>query len=93
LSEAVAPSMRSAFLTIAATALSGVDGGSRARDAARCLGAADALLPPRHVASSMEREGYQRAVDAARAALGDEAYEAAYAEGGGLSAAEATALV
>ncbi|MEV2214582.1 BTAD domain-containing putative transcriptional regulator [Streptomyces sp. NPDC050997] len=93
LSETIAPSMRSGFLTIAATALSGVDGGRRARDAARCLGAADALLPPRHVASSMEREAYRRAVEAARAALGDEAYDAGYAEGGGLSAAEATALV
>ncbi|MFF0158186.1 BTAD domain-containing putative transcriptional regulator [Streptomyces sp. NPDC005263] len=93
LAEAIAPSMRSYILVIAASALAGVDGGSRARDAARCVGAADALLPPSHVPTSLERDGYRRAVDRARAALGDEAYEAAYAEGGGLSSAEATALV
>ncbi|MEU0069232.1 BTAD domain-containing putative transcriptional regulator [Streptomyces sp. NPDC006332] len=93
LAEAIAPSMRSYVLVIAASALSAVDGGSRARDAARCIGAADALLLPGHVASSLERDGYRRAVEGARAALGDEAYEAAYAEGGGLSAEEATALV
>ncbi|MFG2548579.1 BTAD domain-containing putative transcriptional regulator [Streptomyces sp. NPDC048581] len=93
LAEAIAPQMRSAYLVTAAYALARVDGGRRARDAARCLGAADALLPPRHVASSQEREVYARAVRGARAALGDAAYEAAYAEGGGLSSREAAALV
>ena len=93
LSEAIAPSMRSAYLTIAAGALAGADGGSRARDAARCLGAADTFLPPGHVLSSLEREVYSRAVARTRTALGDEAYEAGYAEGGGLSPQEATALV
>ncbi|WP_128437218.1 AfsR/SARP family transcriptional regulator [Streptomyces cyaneus] len=93
LSEAIAPQMRSAYLTTAAYALAGIDGGGRAHDAARCLGAADALLPPRHVATSQEREVYERAVQRTRAALGDAAYEAAYAEGGGLSAREAAALV
>ncbi|MFI5554951.1 AfsR/SARP family transcriptional regulator [Streptomyces sp. NPDC051738] len=93
LAEAIAPQMRSAYLVTAAYALARVDGGRRARDAARCLGAADALLPPRHIASSQEREVYARAVRGARAALGDAAYEAAYAEGGGLSSREAAALV
>ncbi|MGN9762155.1 BTAD domain-containing putative transcriptional regulator [Streptomyces sp. SD31] len=93
LSEAIAPQMRSAYLTTAAYALAGIDGGGRARDAARCLGAADALLPLRHVATSQEREVYERAVQRTRAALDDAAYEAAYAEGGGLSAREAAALV
>ncbi|MGI5374931.1 AfsR/SARP family transcriptional regulator [Streptomyces sp. CA-251387] len=93
LSQAIAPQMRSAYLTTAAFALARVDGGRRARDAARCLGAADALLPPRHVPSSQEREVYDRAVARTRAVLGDAAYEAAYAEGGGLSAEEAAALV
>ncbi|MFE9018439.1 BTAD domain-containing putative transcriptional regulator [Streptomyces sp. NPDC007808] len=93
LSEAIAPQMRSAYLTTAAYALARVDGGSRARDAARCLGAAAALLPPRHVASGQEREVRRRAVERTRAVLGEAAYEAAYAEGGGLSAQEAAALI
>ncbi|WDF37611.1 BTAD domain-containing putative transcriptional regulator [Streptomyces sp. T12] len=93
LSEAIAPQMRSAYLTTAAYALAGIDGGGRAHDAARCLGAAAALLPLRHVPTSQEREVYERAVQRTRAALGDAAYEAAYAEGGGLSAREAAALI
>jgi hypothetical protein len=50
---------------------------------------------PRHPAcpSSLERETRDRAVARTRATLGDEAYEAAYAEGGDLSAEEAAALV
>ncbi|MFI6013914.1 AfsR/SARP family transcriptional regulator [Streptomyces sp. NPDC051243] len=93
LSEAIAPQMRSGYLAMAAYALARVDDGSRARDAARCLGAADALLPPRHVLTSHERVVHDGAVEAARAVLGDSAYEAAYAEGGGLSSREAAALV
>ncbi|WP_426569649.1 AfsR/SARP family transcriptional regulator [Streptomyces canus] len=95
LSQAIAPPMRSFFLTVAAIALTG-DGdgdGSHAAAAARCLGTADSLLPPRHVAPRLERESREMAEARARAALGDEAYEAAYAEGGGLSYEEATALV
>ncbi|MFE9437924.1 BTAD domain-containing putative transcriptional regulator [Streptomyces sp. NPDC006602] len=93
LSLAIAPSMRSSYLVTAATALAGLDGGGHARDAARCMGAAETLLPPRHVRSGMEREIRDRAEQRTRAVLGDEAYEAAYAEGGGLSFEEATALV
>ncbi|MES5825082.1 BTAD domain-containing putative transcriptional regulator [Streptomyces sp. RG80] len=93
LSEAIAPYMRPLYLTIAAIALAGLDGGSRARDAARCLGAGRSMLSPSHVATSIEREAYGRAERQARAVLGDEAFEAAYAEGGGLSPAEATALI
>ncbi|MFB7324498.1 BTAD domain-containing putative transcriptional regulator [Streptomyces sp. NPDC056190] len=93
LSQAIAPHMRSAYLTIGATALAGVDGGRRARDAARCVGAADALLPPRHVPSSLERHVYDEVVARTRALLGEEAYQAAYAEGGGLSPQEAAALI
>ncbi|MFJ4548074.1 AfsR/SARP family transcriptional regulator [Streptomyces sp. NPDC088817] len=93
LSEAIAPHMRSAYLAIAALALAGVDGGRRARDAVRCLGAADALLPPRHVASTMERHVHDGVVARTRELLGDEVYEAAYAEGGGLSWDETAALV
>ncbi|MGZ3115177.1 BTAD domain-containing putative transcriptional regulator [Streptomyces sp. H62] len=93
LSAAIAPHMRSSYLTIAAMAMARVDGGQRATDAARCLGAADAMLPPAHVAMGLERDGRARAVGRVIEALGSEAYEAAYAEGAGLTAEEAVALV
>ncbi|NEA62071.1 BTAD domain-containing putative transcriptional regulator [Streptomyces sp. SID12488] len=92
LSVAIAPHMRSTLLTTGAATLVGLDPG-RAHDAARCLGAADALLPPGHVSGHMEREVRARSVRAVRDVLGDEAYEAAYAEGGRLSVGEATALI
>ncbi|MEV1068149.1 BTAD domain-containing putative transcriptional regulator [Streptomyces sp. NPDC050263] len=90
---AVAPHLRSFYLFIAATALGGVDGGSRAADGARCLGAADHLRPPRHVAPRMEREVRDLAMARIRAALSERDFETAYAEGGGLSYEEAAALV
>ncbi|MFJ9380024.1 BTAD domain-containing putative transcriptional regulator [Streptomyces sp. NPDC101455] len=96
LSEAIAPHMTPLYLGVAAIALAETDGGGRARDAVRCLVTARVLLPPGHVATSMEREVYLQAERRARAALGDEAYEtceAGYAEGGGLSLEEAAALV
>ncbi|MFI1924383.1 AfsR/SARP family transcriptional regulator [Streptomyces sp. NPDC020377] len=93
LSVAIAPQMRSFYLFIAATALVGVDGGGRAADAARCLGSADTLLPPRHVPPRVEREARDLAMARTRGALGDAEFESAYAEGGGLSYEEATALV
>ncbi|MFJ4270983.1 AfsR/SARP family transcriptional regulator [Streptomyces coelicoflavus] len=93
LSAAIAPHMRSAYLTIAAMALARLDGGARAADGARCLGAADAMLPPGHVATGMERDARGRAVERVRGVLGTEAYDAAYAEGGRLSPQEAVALV
>ncbi|MFF7444794.1 MULTISPECIES: BTAD domain-containing putative transcriptional regulator [unclassified Streptomyces] len=94
LSEAIAPYMRPLYLTVAAIALAARDDdGGAARDAARLLGAARAMLPPSHVATSIEREAYTRAERFARSALGDAAFDAAYAEGGGLSPSEATALV
>ncbi|PKT72363.1 AfsR family transcriptional regulator [Streptomyces populi] len=93
LSRMIAPHMPSAHLMTAAIALNGLDGGGRATDAARLLGAADALLPPGHVPNPMEVEVREQAESGARALLGDAAYEAAYAEGGGLSLEEATALV
>ncbi|WP_328668733.1 AfsR/SARP family transcriptional regulator [Streptomyces sp. NBC_00328] len=93
LSRMIAPHMPSAHLTTAAIALGELDGGRRAPDAARLLGAADALLPPGHFAGPMEVEVRERAEAGARAVLGDVAYEAAYAEGGGLSLEEATALI
>ncbi|MDQ0962328.1 putative ATPase/DNA-binding SARP family transcriptional activator [Streptomyces sp. B4I13] len=90
-SRAVAPHLCSFYLAIAATALTGLDDGADA--AARCLGAAAALLPPRHVFPRLEREARELALSRTRAALGDERFERAYAEGGGLSYEEATALV
>ncbi|MEV5317461.1 BTAD domain-containing putative transcriptional regulator [Streptomyces sp. NPDC052687] len=93
LSKAMAPHLVSAYLVIAALALAGCDGGRDARDAARCLGAADALLPRDHLPPTLEREAHGRAVAAVRAALTAEEYAAAYAEGGRLTLEEAAALV
>ncbi|MFI9647675.1 AfsR/SARP family transcriptional regulator [Streptomyces sp. NPDC052040] len=93
MAQVIVPHLTSTHLTVAAVALAEADGGRRARDAAACLGAADRLLPPGHFQGTMERETRERAEAAARAVLGAPAYEAAYAEGGGLSAEEATALV
>ncbi|MEW2252358.1 BTAD domain-containing putative transcriptional regulator [Streptomyces sp. NPDC006975] len=94
LSRTIVPHMRALCLVLAAAALAGAEGGARARDAARCLGAAEALLPPGHVSGFAERAARDRAEQAVRDALGDEeAYAAAYAEGAGLSPEEAVALV
>ncbi|TXS45130.1 AfsR family transcriptional regulator [Streptomyces sp. uw30] len=93
LSQAMAPYMRAMYLHVAALALAGVDGGSRARDGARCLAAGDVMLPASHAPTTMERETHAQAARALRAALGDEGFETAYAEGGGLSPREAAALV
>ena len=93
LTHMISPNMVSAHLATAALALADVDGGRRARDAARCLGAADSLLPPGHFRSVNERSVWAQAETAVRAVLDDEAYETAYAEGGGLSSEEAAALV
>ncbi|MFF4268392.1 BTAD domain-containing putative transcriptional regulator [Streptomyces sp. NPDC001536] len=93
LSEAIAPFMRPLYLSIAAIAVAAPDGENRPRDAARILGTARGMLPPGHVATALERETYGRAERHARTALGDEAFEAAHAEGGGLSPTEATALI
>ncbi|MFF4114159.1 BTAD domain-containing putative transcriptional regulator [Streptomyces sp. NPDC001714] len=94
LSEAITPHLPSVCLTVAAVALAGLDGGVRAADAARCLGAADALLPAGHLQVGLERTARDRSETRVRAVLADDpAYESAYAEGGGLSRAEATALL
>ncbi|GAA1424721.1 hypothetical protein GCM10009601_30050 [Streptomyces thermospinosisporus] len=92
--ETVAPQMRSGHMTGAAMALAGVDGGRRAGDAARLLGAADSWLLPGHVPGKVEATCRARTEQRIRAALGDdEAYEAAYAQGGGLTPEEAAALL
>ncbi|MCX5557163.1 BTAD domain-containing putative transcriptional regulator [Streptomyces sp. NBC_00038] len=93
LSRMVAPNLISAHLTTAVIALTGLYGADRARDAARLLGAADHFLPPGHFAAPAEDEMRTRAEAGLRALLDDAAYEAAYAEGGGLSMEEAAALI
>ncbi|MET7615406.1 BTAD domain-containing putative transcriptional regulator [Streptomyces sp. NPDC005408] len=92
LTQLVAPQMPSLHLVTAAGALA-LGQPDRAPDAARLIGASDALLPPRHFAARQERENRAASEAAARAALGDAAYEAAYAEGGSLTLDEAAALV
>ncbi|MGV9879966.1 ATP-binding protein [Streptomyces sp. NPDC003006] len=92
LSLVVAPQGVAVQLRIAARALAGFDGGSRAQDAARLLAVAEREHPAGHFPNAMEREIHEDAARLARAALGDAAYEAAYAEGGGLTLDEAAAL-
>ncbi len=93
LSRVITPHLHSICLTVAAMALAGRDGETGAADAARCLAAADALLPAGHVSSSVERRVHDLTEARIRETLDGPAYEAAYAEGGGLSLEEATALV
>ncbi|MFG2980217.1 BTAD domain-containing putative transcriptional regulator [Streptomyces sp. NPDC048258] len=93
LARMVAPQMPAVYLMTAALSLVSLGGPRREYDAARLLGAYRALLPPGHFPITTEREDSARAEERARAALGDAAYEAAYAEGGGLTLEEATALI
>ncbi|MEU6769426.1 BTAD domain-containing putative transcriptional regulator [Streptomyces sp. NPDC046853] len=92
LTKMMAPQMTSVHLTTAARALAALDGGRHAADAARLIAVARRELPPGHFAAAAEREINTAAEETARAALGDAAYEAAYAEGGELSVEEAAAL-
>ncbi|GHE68568.1 AfsR/SARP family transcriptional regulator [Streptomyces capitiformicae] len=90
----VTPHMPAIHLATAALVLSSADGGRRALDAARLLGAADALRPPGHFPSPLEIETRTDAEAATRAALpDDETYDRAYTEGGGLTVEEAAALI
>ncbi|MBD0747036.1 BTAD domain-containing putative transcriptional regulator [Streptomyces sp. CBMA152] len=94
LARMVAPQMIPVHLLSVAWPMAGLaePGADTARDAARLIGAHDALLPPAHVPTGLEKE--QRAVveSAVRPLLDEAAYEAAYAEGDGLSVEEAVAL-
>ncbi|MFG2866613.1 BTAD domain-containing putative transcriptional regulator [Streptomyces sp. NPDC048338] len=92
LSLMVAPQMPTIHLVTAAWALAGL-GGDDATRAARLLGAVPDLLPKEHRLAPMERENLDAATALTRSVLGDTAFEAAYAEGGGLSLEEATALL
>ncbi|NED78375.1 AfsR/SARP family transcriptional regulator, partial [Streptomyces sp. SID9944] len=93
ISRAVAPQMHASYLAVGALALAGVDGGSRVRDAVRCLGAADALLPEGHVSTLVERHTHEQVRIRALSRLTEAAFQEAHAEGGGLSPEEAAALV
>ncbi|WP_405928389.1 winged helix-turn-helix domain-containing protein [Streptomyces griseus] len=93
LSMMVAPQMPSAHLTAIAQALAGFGGADAAKDAARLLAFQATLLPKAHVPSVMEARNLVLADRAVRARLDDDAaFTAAYAEGGGLTLDEATAL-
>ncbi len=92
LSMMVAPQMVSMHLVTAARAVA-LDRPERSADAARVLAVADAHLPPRHFAALHERENRAECETVLRGQLGDEGYERAYAEGGGLTVDEAAALI
>ncbi|MFD5143263.1 BTAD domain-containing putative transcriptional regulator [Streptomyces sp. NPDC058401] len=89
----MAPQLPAVYLLTAALSHAGLGGPQRSYEAARLIGAYRAQLPPRHFPVTTERADLEQAEGLARAALGDAAYEAAYAEGGGLTLEEATALV
>ncbi|MFK0253187.1 AfsR/SARP family transcriptional regulator [Streptomyces sp. NPDC090445] len=89
----VAPQMPAVYLMTAARSRAALGGPGQAYDAARLLGAYRALLPAGYLPVTIEREDSALAEELSRAVLGDAAYEAAYAEGGGLTLEEATALV
>ncbi|MEV4866492.1 AfsR/SARP family transcriptional regulator [Streptomyces ossamyceticus] len=93
LAQTITPQLPASHLVTAAVAVTGVDGGARAGDAARLLGASDAHLPRGHHPSPLEAEGRAQAEAGVRARLDDKTYEAAYAEGAGLTLEEAGALI
>ncbi|WP_450170356.1 AAA family ATPase, partial [Streptomyces chengmaiensis] len=93
LSMMVAPQLSASTVLTAARALTGLGGEARALRAARLIGAHDGLLPPGHFPTSFERENRRMAEEAARAVLGDAAFDAARAEGGGLGVEGAAALL
>ncbi|MEU5372585.1 hypothetical protein ABZ362_27095 [Streptomyces sp. NPDC005951] len=97
LSAMIAPQMSSAHLTAIARALAGLAAAGAVApaaytDAVRLLGLQAALLPPGHVPTTIERRNLAEVEDATRARLDEAAYARAYAEGGGLTLDEATAL-
>ncbi|GHF32594.1 hypothetical protein GCM10010218_12060 [Streptomyces mashuensis] len=91
--DLVAPQLRTMQLVNAAHAYAALGGTEHATTAARLLGAGIALRPASFYIPSVERETRQAAEQLIRAVLDPAAYERAYAEGSGLSLAEAAALV
>ncbi|WP_457473196.1 BTAD domain-containing putative transcriptional regulator [Streptomyces sp. TE4109] len=92
LSQMMAPQLSVIHLVAIARSLAGTGGERRATVAARLLGAGRGLLPEGHVRTAMELDDWARAEELAVAVLGRAGYEAAYAEGGGLSLEEAATL-
>ncbi|MGW7640866.1 AfsR/SARP family transcriptional regulator [Streptomyces decoyicus] len=93
LTQMIAPDLPVLQLLTGARALMAVRGEPAGRDAARLVGAYDALRANNHVPPRAIRDDRARTEAAARALLGDTAYTQAHAEGGGLSIGEATALI
>ncbi|WP_404960385.1 AfsR/SARP family transcriptional regulator [Streptomyces sp. 147326] len=89
----VAPQLPAVYLLTGAVSLVSLGGPRREYDAVRLFGAYRTHLPPGHFPITTEREDGALVEELARAALGDAAYEKAYAEGGGLTMEEATALI
>ncbi|MFJ7417820.1 AfsR/SARP family transcriptional regulator [Streptomyces uncialis] len=89
----MAPHLGAQHLLTGALALAQRDGGARARDAALLLGASRALLPARHCDTVADRETWAAAEKATRAALDPAVFDAAFAEGAGLTLETASALV
>ncbi|MFI2779976.1 ATP-binding protein [Streptomyces sp. ALB3] len=88
----VAPQMPAVHLMTMARALAGLGGAERVANAARLLGAADALLPPGYSPAAQERTSHEDAEAAVRAGLTDAAYQVLYAEGRCLTVDEAASL-
>ncbi|MEU9110541.1 BTAD domain-containing putative transcriptional regulator [Streptomyces sp. NPDC048483] len=93
LAQMVAPDLQVIQLLTGARVVMAVRGERGGLDAARLVGAYDALRSPSHAPPMPVRGDRRRAEETARALLGDAAYARGYAEGGGLSLEEATALV
>ncbi|MEU4347413.1 BTAD domain-containing putative transcriptional regulator [Streptomyces sp. NPDC023838] len=97
MSRMVAPQMIPVHLLSVAWSWAGLAepgeaGAGAAAGAARLIGAHDALMPAVHVATPWEVEQRDRVEAMVRPLLDAAAYDAAYAEGGGLSLEEAAAL-
>ncbi|MEH6379138.1 AfsR/SARP family transcriptional regulator, partial [Streptomyces sp. KLMMK] len=102
LSALAVPQLPMTQLLFAAFAYAGLAGGEHtepaargehALRAARLIGAGDVLRPVDFPVASVEREVREHTEAGVREMLGDDAYERAYAEGGGLTLEEAAALV
>ncbi|MFJ9085100.1 AfsR/SARP family transcriptional regulator [Streptomyces sp. NPDC102384] len=93
LSALVMPQLVGLHLCTAARAIAQRGGAGDAVAAARLMGAADAAMPEGHKPAVLERNWRAAAAAETRALLDEATYERAYAEGGGLSLEEATALL
>ncbi|KAA6222258.1 AfsR family transcriptional regulator [Streptomyces albofaciens JCM 4342] len=91
--QVVAPDLPVVQLLTGARAVLGVRREAGAADAARLIGAYDALRSNSHRPPRIIRKNRASAEAEVRAVLDDAAYERAHAEGGGLSLEEAAALI